>query len=473
MERTSLSVSRVPGELENLAHTLKQSRFFQKISTSLLIEMMRQGEIVRLGADENLIREKEPRKPEIYVLVEGVLAVTSNETFLMRLDKPGDVAGEMSFISGTGHSATVIAETDTTVIAFPQSLFEVEEGATRVPVAYLVFNHILSEKLRVMSAQVMLGGNFREVDDSQPLIGLVDEDEEERTHACSILERLWDNKELKVFESIPSFVETEQKSRYDLLILDPIGLESGGNQENLRDLIAICELASEELLVISRFAEDPEQRRLLAKWGVSEFIAKPYSDFDLEHALNRLRVMYYRRRELRKVEHAADTDQLTGLANRRRLDEFVQALVTVYPDHKVPFSLIICDIDNFKHYNDTHGHQLGDVVLSKIAGILTNRVRRGDLVARFGGEEFVVILPRCGKGNALAIAEQLRRAVEDEDIPHQEQQPLGNLTSTFGVATFPDDAADVEALLKKADDCLYEGKDAGRNVVVGASAVGS
>ena len=116
---------------------------------------------------------------------------------------------------------------------------------------------------------------------------------------------------------------------------------------------------------------------------------------------------------------------------------------------------------------------MGDVVLSKIAGILTNRVRRGDLVARFGGEEFVVILPRCGKGNALAIAEQLRRAVEDEDIPHQEQQPLGNLTSTFGVATFPDDAFDVEALLKKADDCLYEGKDAGRNVVVGASVAGS
>merc|ERR1712096_430042 len=107
-----------------------------------------------------------------------------------------------------------------------------------------------------------------------------------------------------------------------------MGLESGSNQKNLRDLIAICGSASEELLVVSRFAEDPEQRRILAEWGVSEFLAKPYSDFDLEHILNRLRVMYYRRRELRKVEYAADTDQLTGLANRRRLDEFVQALVT-------------------------------------------------------------------------------------------------------------------------------------------------
>ncbi|MEC8271083.1 MAG: GGDEF domain-containing protein, partial [SAR324 cluster bacterium] len=165
--------------------------------------------------------------------------------------------------------------------------------------------------------------------------------------------------------------------------------------------------------------------------------------------------------------------RLTGLANRRRLDEFVEALVTLYPEERAPFSLIITDVDNFKHYNDTHGHQMGDVVLARIAGILKKRVRRGDLAARFGGEEFVVILPKCDSGNAMLIAEQLRSAVEEEDIPYQEQQPLGNLTATFGVATFPDDADDVEVLLKKADDCLYHGKEAGRNVVVSASSLRS
>ena len=100
------------------------------------------------------------------------------------------------------------------------------------------------------------------------------------------------------------------------------------------------------------------------------------------------------------MEEAADTDRLTGLANRRRLDEFVEALVTLYPEERAPFSLVISDVDNFKHYNDTHGHQMGDVVLARISGILKNRVRRGDLAARFGGEEFVVILPKCGIENA-------------------------------------------------------------------------
>ena len=104
--------------------------------------------------------------------------------------------------------------------------------------------------------------------------------------------------------------------------------------------------------------------------GVSEFLAKPCPDFDFEHALNRQRVIHYRERELKRVEEAADTDRLTGLANRRRLDEFVEALVTLYPEERAPFSLIITDVDNFKHYNDTHGHQMGDVVLARIAGIL-------------------------------------------------------------------------------------------------------
>jgi diguanylate cyclase (GGDEF)-like protein len=130
--------------------------------------------------------------------------------------------------------------------------------------------------------------------------------------------------------------------------------------------------------------------------------------------------------------------------------------------------LIITDVDNFKHYNDTHGHQMGDVVLASIAAILKRSVRRGDLAARFGGEEFVVLLPKCDKPAALKIAKKLRQAVEEEEIPYQEQQPSGNLTATFGVATYPFDAENVDMLLKRADECLYQGKEAGRNVVIGA-----
>ena len=345
-----------------------------------------------------------------------------------------------------------------------------ETGASQVSVVYLIFTHILSEKLRITSARVMLEGNVREEDNSQPQLALVDGDNLLREQFASLIEKNWENVQLETYESQKIFLSQSENQLIDLLIIDP---GSSQSMNEIRDCILVSKQRARAIMIVSDFAEDTENRRLLSQWGVSEFLAKPCPEFDFEHALNRQRVIHYRERELKRVEEAADTDRLTGLANRRRLDEFVEALVTLYPEERAPFSLVISDVDNFKHYNDTHGHQMGDVVLARISGILKNRVRRGDLAARFGGEEFVVILPKCGSENAMRIAEQLRVAVEEEDIPYQDQQPLGNLTATFGVATYPEDADDVKALLKKADDCLYKGKESGRNVVISASNLSS
>ena len=172
---------------------------------------------------------------------------------------------------------------------------------------------------------------------------------------------------------------------------------------------------------------------------------------------------HFQQKELEHVLIEADTDKLTGLANRRSLDEFLDALVTIFPEENKSFSLIIADVDHFKYYNDTHGHQMGDLVLARIASILKKSIRRGDLAARFGGEEFVVILPNCSKENAVIIGNKLRSAISDQNIQFQNQQPMGNLTCTFGVATYPDDADTKELLLKRADECLYDGKARGRN----------
>ena len=184
--------------------------------------------------------------------------------------------------------------------------------------------------------------------------------------------------------------------------------------------------------------------------------------------MTKFRNDHYRQKELEQVVIEADTDKLTGLANRRRLDEFLDALVTLFPEKNQSFSLIMADVDHFKNYNDAHGHQMGDIVLASIASILKSRIRRGDLAARFGGEEFVVILPNCSKENAVLIGNKLRVAISEERIQFQEQQPMGNITCTFGIATYPDDADTKELLLKKADDCLYDGKARGRNKVVAA-----
>ena len=470
MERVPLSIRKDHQDFEILAGKIQESRYFQNIDISLLKELLRHGEIVNFKAEEHLIRESEDRKPEIYVLIEGSLAVLSRETFLMRLEKAGDMVGEMSILDDREKNTTsVVAETESTVIAFSHNLFEVEPGASRVSVVYLIFTHILSEKLRITSARVMLEGNVREEDNSQPQLALIDGDNLLREQFASLIEKNWENVQLETYETPQTFLQSENQL-IDLLIMDPGSSES---MNEIRDCILVSKQRARAIMIVSDFAEDTENRRLLSQWGVFEFLAKPCPEFDFEHALNRQRVIHYRERELKRVEEAADTDRLTGLANRRRLDEFVEALVTLYPEERAPFSLVISDVDNFKHYNDTHGHQMGDVVLARISGILKNRVRRGDLAARFGGEEFVVILPKCGSENAMRIAEQLRVAVEEEDIPYQDQQPLGNLTATFGVATFPEDADDVETLLKKADDCLYKGKESGRNVVISASNLSS
>ena len=123
------------------------------------------------------------------------------------------------------------------------------------------------------------------------------------------------------------------------------------------------------------------------------------------------------------------------------------------------------DIDHFKVYNDSQGHQAGDEALRRVARILERSLRKVDAVARYGGEEFAVILPRTGKAEAIEVARKLRRSVEQADFPRAYLQPLGRITISCGVATAPDDAHQLEELVKKADLALLSAKQGGRNRV--------
>ncbi len=133
-------------------------------------------------------------------------------------------------------------------------------------------------------------------------------------------------------------------------------------------------------------------------------------------------------------------------------------------------SLIMFDLDDFKKVNDTCGHQAGDVVLKATAQIVRNRVRAADIVSRYGGEEFCVVLPETSKANAVHAAERLRRAIENNKIETEEHGEL-SITVSIGVSTYPDDALDAHMLVRKADQALYEAKDKGKNRVEVASAL--
>lgn len=161
----------------------------------------------------------------------------------------------------------------------------------------------------------------------------------------------------------------------------------------------------------------------------------------------------------------AITDGLTGLFNYRYFKGELEKEVKKSDRYNRPLSLIMADVDFFKHYNDTNGHAQGDMALKRVAEIFMKCVRDIDLAARYGGEEFAVVLPETTLEQALIIAERIRRKLEEEDVPYEELQPNGKLTLSIGVASFPDNAKDAAALIDAADKALYKAKENGRNQV--------
>ena len=169
----------------------------------------------------------------------------------------------------------------------------------------------------------------------------------------------------------------------------------------------------------------------------------------------------------RLMEHLRENalrDPMTGLYNRRFLEDYVGALVSSSQRRKSPFSVLMLDLDFFKQVNDTHGHEAGDKVIKTLADLLTLSVRASDMAVRYGGEEFLLVLTDTGAEAALKVAEKIRADVEATKIP----LPSGILQKTIsiGVSEFPTDADTFWQVVKYADVALYKAKEGGRNRVV-------
>lgn len=161
-------------------------------------------------------------------------------------------------------------------------------------------------------------------------------------------------------------------------------------------------------------------------------------------------------------EQQANTDALTGLANRRFVDSIVQSSLASQPVHFFPLSLIMCDIDHFKQLNDKFGHDIGDDVLKAIAQLFRQYLRQQDIASRFGGEEFLLILPHTKHADALLVAEKIRVQLEQQSL--LVASPSYTVTASFGVAECSQ-ASDFNQAVKLADQQLYLSKRTGRNKV--------
>jgi len=185
--------------------------------------------------------------------------------------------------------------------------------------------------------------------------------------------------------------------------------------------------------------------------------------------LERMRRYRTEMKELRaELRLQARTDPLTELPNRRRFEETLEVELDRCRRYGDSFCVALLDVDHFKTYNDSHGHLAGDAVLRDLGEVIRRQCRTSDLAARFGGEEFALIMVHTDAERGVEMLERIRQVVEGYPFAGQEVQPSGNLTISGGVAAFPDHGEGADDLIQRADEALYRAKDQGRNKVQSA-----
>jgi len=166
-----------------------------------------------------------------------------------------------------------------------------------------------------------------------------------------------------------------------------------------------------------------------------------------------------------QIKELSITDELTQIYNRRYFNQCLEREFMRSQRYQRPMTVLMVDIDHFKVYNDTNGHLAGDKTLFKVAQSLRESLRKADIVARFGGEEFVILLPETDKLHGLKVAEKLVRVIAGKKYERADILPFGKLTISLGIASYPSDGSTSKELLKTADEALYAAKAKGRNQV--------
>jgi two-component system cell cycle response regulator len=261
------------------------------------------------------------------------------------------------------------------------------------------------------------------------------------------------------------------EQEFDLLIVSL----SLSNTDGLRLCSQVRSLDRIRQLPILIIVEPGDDAKLLRglDMGVNDYIVRP---LDKNELLARVRTQIKRKRYADKLKtrieesvEMAITDALTGLHNRRYMESHLNTLVEEAVQREKPLSLLVTDIDFFKAVNDMHGHDAGDVVLREFAARVRKNVRGIDLACRFGGEEFVVMMPDTDLSKAYLVGERLRQCIAGQPFALADGTVL-EVTASVGVSSLEREGDTPEALLKRADQALYSAKKDGRNRVVADAA---
>ena len=262
------------------------------------------------------------------------------------------------------------------------------------------------------------------------------------------------------------------KYRPDLILVDAVmpildGFEFCEQIKQLGDRLT-------PILMITSLDDNESVDRAFSA-GATDYITKPINLSILRQRVkNLIRQSQLIKNQLNELQQAnqnlkllANLDSLTQLSNRRGFDDYIQKEWERMQRIKAPLSLIMCDVDFFKSYNDRYLHPNGDKCLIKVAMAMRNTVRRsGDLVARYGGEEFAIVLPNTNALGAASVAENVRTAIKNLQIAHEASSVCPYVTISVGVSTIiPNQSNDFQALIHAADRALYQSKSQGRDRV--------
>lgn len=224
--------------------------------------------------------------------------------------------------------------------------------------------------------------------------------------------------------------------------------------EGIRSLIAIP-LKMQQKIVGVLYVDDFKPRHFDAERLRMLSVLASFASMSIDNA----------RLHMRTVQLAC-TDGLTGLYNHRQFKKMFNEEMARAARYGKPLSIVLFDVDNFKKFNDSYGHPNGDIVLQEMAALLRELLRGCDTIFRYGGEEFVALLPETAFPDAVGVAERIRIFVETESPRFLDRLTISHgITVSVGVASFPEDGQDLPALLKTVDDLMYEAKRKGKNQV--------
>jgi two-component system cell cycle response regulator len=238
---------------------------------------------------------------------------------------------------------------------------------------------------------------------------------------------------------------------------------------------ARTELLEVPVIMLAGTAGDVHAKVRGLESGASDYLTKPFDDEELVARCKvhlKIKALQDELREKnQRLEELSNTDGLTRVVNRRHLMELLDLEFTRARRYNSTLSFIMVDIDHFKNINDHYGHQVGDQALMAVALVLRQDLRRNDVVGRYGGEEFSLLLPETSADGARVVAERYRKRIEENRL--SAEGDTVSLTASFGVAEVATDMKDIDALVRRADAAMYQAKHQGRNRVVVAATDGS